>query len=67
MIATDEAIKCLGHHIIQLSDYICYIKNGPCKKASFLHKKAVFYKLNDCKNTAILQKYICKKAVFLQK
>ena len=38
------------------------------KKRHFYIKKLFFYKLNGCKNTAFLQKYIfCKKAAFLCK
>ena len=48
--------------------YTLHKKNGPCKKASFLCKKAFFYKLIGCKKTAFLQKYIFgNKAAFLRK
>ena len=38
------------------------------KKRHFYVKKLLFYKLNGCKNTAILQKiFLIKKAAFLRK
>ena len=43
------------HFPIYIYIYVCCIKNGPCKKASFSRKKAIFYKLNGCKNTAFLK------------
>ena len=40
-------------------------KNGPCKKKRhFYVTKLFFYKLNGCKNTAFLQKYIFVKSFF---